>query len=351
MDCRDQPPKLFSGLSLRALRFTIMSFVSLAPIAARADVPLQYLSGAGDKATPVVWLTWGVLAVSVIVMLVIAALLAAAIWHRPGQAWRRGEKTALLPDTGGLNWLWIGGGISALVLLISVVWTIKVLADIQAPPAKPTVTIEVTGRQWWWQARYLSDDPARQFLTANEIHIPVGVPVRLKLIGGDVIHSFWVPQLAGKMDAIPGQTNETWIEAAAPGTYRGQCTEYCGVQHAKMAFLVVAQTPGDFQAWWTHQLAPAAPAGSAQVGQGDFQAHCGNCHSVRGTEAQGTLGPNLSHLMTRSTIAAGSLPNDSATLAHWIADPQSLKPGNRMPALPLSENQRADIHAYLKTLD
>jgi cytochrome c oxidase subunit 2 len=226
------------------------------------------------------------------------------------------------------------------------------LAQIQAPATKPAVTIEITGRQWWWQVRYLSDDVSRQFTTANEIHIPVSVPVRLKLIGGDVIHSFWVPQLAGKMDAIPGQTNETWIEVAAPGAYAGQCTEYCGVQHAKMALLVVAETAGDFRQWSVHQLtAPNTPEGQAMAGRHDFQASCAGCHAVRGTDADGSLGPDLSHLMQRHTIASGVLPNNDATLAHWIADPQGLKPGNRMPTLPLPENQLADIHAYLKTLD
>jgi cytochrome c oxidase subunit 2 len=263
-----------------------------------------------------------------------------------------GDKAALLPHQGGLNWLWIGVGVSTLVLLFSIVWTVKVLAQIQAPPAKPAVTIEVTGKQWWWQVRYLSDEVSQQFTTANEIHIPTGVPVRLKLIGGDVIHSFWVPQLAGKMDAIPGQTNETWFEAAEPGTYRGQCTEYCGLQHARMGLVVVAEPDAVFRQWWAHQLAaPREPQGSAMAGEMDFLSHCGGCHTIRGTEAAGALGPDLSHLMQRTTIASGVLPNNGPTLAHWIADPQSLKPGNLMPSPALSEYQLAHVHAYLKTLD
>ena len=314
--------------------------------------PLQYLTGAGDKATPVIFLTWGLLLISIVVIVVIGSLLAGAIWRRPGENWKPGVKTPLKGHAGGLNWLWIGVGISTLVLLFSIVWTVKVLADIQAPAQKPAVTIEITAKQWWWQVRYLADDNAHQFVTANEIHIPVGAPVRLKLVGGDVIHSFWVPQLAGKMDAIPGQTNETWIEAATPGTYRGQCTEYCGLQHTHMSFLLVAQTADDFRKWWDGQLLPpAAPTGLAQLGQADFQMHCGNCHAVRGTEAAGALGPDLSHLMARATIAAGQLPNNGPVLAHWIADPQSLKPGSLMPAPSLSETELADIHAYLKTLD
>jgi cytochrome c oxidase subunit 2 len=304
--------------------------------------PLQYLTGASARAQPVVWLTWGTLIVSIIVIAAIGGLLLASLLRRPAT----GDPQALLPDAGGHAWLWIGVGLSALVLLLTVLWTMKVLADIQTPPKAPGVTIEITGRQWWWQVRYLSDDPAQQFDTANEIHIPAGEPVRLKLVGGDVIHSFWVPQLAGKMDAIPGQINETWIEGARPGTWMGQCTEYCGVQHSKMLLRVVADAPVAFAAWRAHQLQKPALA----TGQALFVKNCGGCHAVRGTEAEGTLGPDLSHLMQRATLASAALPNDPATLAHWIADPQSLKPGNRMPAVPLAAAQRGQLVAYLETL-
>lgn len=305
--------------------------------------PLQYLTGAGARAAPVVWLTWGVLIVSLSVIVTIGGLLLAGAVRRRAPA----DANALLPDEGGDSWLWVGVGVSALALLFTVVWTMKALADTQAPPTPPRVTIEVTGRQWWWQVRYLSDDPARQFDTANEIHIPAGEPVRLKLVGGDVIHSFWVPQLAGKMDAIPGQINETWIEASRPGTWEGQCTEYCGVQHAKMLLRVVADSPADFAIWQAHQLeAPRAAAVPAL-----FVAQCGNCHAVRGTAAAGTLGPDLSHLMLRQTLASASLPNDAATLAHWIANPQILKPGNRMPIVTLTDAQRGQMTTYLRTLN
>jgi cytochrome c oxidase subunit 2 len=294
-----------------------------------------------------------VLTVSLIVILAISLLLAGAIWHRPALRMRPGETASVSPEEGGMTWLWLGVSLSAVVLLATVVWTVIVLARIVGPGAKPAVTIEVTGRQWWWQVRYLSDgpdgNPARIFATANEIHIPAGEPVRLKLIGGDVIHSFWVPQLAGKMDAIPGQTNETWIEARAPGTWRGQCTEYCGVQHAHMGFVVVADTKAGFARWWAHQLAPAPATGLS--GQVLFVAHCGGCHTVRGTDAIGTLGPDLSHLMSRGTIAAGMLPNDTPNRARWIREPQLLKPGVLMPASDLNSTQLADINAYLRTLD
>jgi cytochrome c oxidase subunit 2 len=304
--------------------------------------PLQYLSGAGEKAAPVVALTWGVLLVSFVVIVLIGILLVGAILRRRPIVV---ESTVLEKDEGGQNWLWIGTGITALVLLVTVVWTVIVLADIQSPGNRPAATIEVTGRQWWWQVRYIGENGAQGFSTANEIHIPVGQPVRLKLMGGDVIHSFWVPQLAGKMDAIPGQINETWIEANAPGTYSGQCTEYCGVQHSKMLLRVVAQSPRDFRAWWAHQLAVPAVAADRT-----FIEHCGGCHTVRGTDANGTFGPDLSHLMQRRTLASGTLPNDAATLASWIADPQALKPGNRMPAVKLSPDDCAQIVAWLRTL-
>lgn len=339
-----------SGRILR-LYFSLLAILVFNGAAAEA-APLQYLTGAGDRATPVVFLTWGLLAISFTVIVVIGLLLAAAIWRRPGLAWMRGERSVLQPHEGGLSWLWIGVGLSSLVLLFSIVWTVKVLAGIQAPAVKPAFTIEITGHQWWWQLRYAPGDPARQFVTANEIHIPVGEPVRLKLVSADVIHSFWVPQLAGKMDAVPGITNETWIQAAVPGTYRGQCTEYCGLQHSHMGFLVIAQQPDDFHKWWKKQLAAPGPVGGrSAAGQAQFQVHCGGCHTVRGTMAAGALAPDLSHLMQRRTIAAGQLPNNTATLAHWITDPQHFKPGSKMPSPTLTENELGDVHAYLKTLD
>ena len=344
------PDWFHRGFSLRA-KWVPFFLGMINPAVAHAS-PLQYLSGAGDKAVPVVWLTWGLLAISLAVIAVVSLLLVGAVWRRPGQNWTLGAQIALQPHQDGLNWLWIGVGISTLVLLISVIWTVKVLAQIQAPNAKPSVTIEITGKQWWWQVRYLSDDLSRSFTTANEIHMPIGVPIRLKLIGGDVIHSFWVPQLAGKMDAIPGQTNETWIEAAAPGTYNGQCTEYCGLQHAHMGVVVVAQSRTDFRNWWNDQLrAPRSLQGAALSGQVEFLVHCGSCHTIRGTEAAGAQGPDLSHLMGRATIAAASFPNDGQTLAHWIADPQSLKPGSLMPAPAVSQADLASINNYLHTLD
>jgi len=344
-------PQRFPPHLIRIASLLCAAFLSTP---ARADAPLNYLYSHGDKADPVVSLTWGVLIVSLAVTVIIALLVAGAIWRRPGLAMAQpGSRIEVAQPAGGMRWIWIGVSISTVVLLASVVWTMAVLAQVSLPATKPALTIEVTGRQWWWQVRYLSNDPSRIFTTANEIHIPTGMPVRFILIGGDVIHSFWVPALGGKTDTIPGQTNETWLEAHAPGTYRGQCTEYCGIEHAHMGLIVVAQTPRDFQAWWNHQLQSPVAQANGQVAAGlmAFNTHCGSCHAVRGTDSAGVLGPDLSHLMNRGTIAAGELPNDPQDLAHFITDPQGVKSGILMQKPELSANELADIQAYLKTLN
>lgn len=340
-----------------AVRFVVWAFACafFCPVPrAFAAAPLNYLTSAGDKADAVVPLTWGVIIISIAVVVIISLLVAGAIWRRPGIAPQpAGSKIAVDEETDGLSWIWIGVGISSLVLLFTVVWTMVVLAKVTSPATKPALTIEVTGRQWWWQVRYLSNGPSQVFFTANEIHIPAGQPVEFKLVGGDVIHSFWFPALGGKTDAIPGQTNETWLEAHKPGIYNGQCTEYCGLQHAKMGMLLIAQTPRDFAAWRAHQLqSPARPASGGQwAGLANFTTHCGSCHAVRGTDAAGSLGPDLSHLMQRHTIAAGILPNDPQNLDRWISDPQAIKPGALMQKPELSANERASIISYLETLN
>jgi cytochrome c oxidase subunit 2 len=316
-----------------------------------ASAPLEYLTaGSGAKANATLPLTWGVTVISIIVVVAITVLLAMAIWRRPGMA--PAARMAVGPDEGGVKLLWVGVTLSALAMLATVVWTVSVLAAIVNPPTKPTVQIRITARQWWWQVDYLAPDARNMFATANEIHIPTGTPVLFKLVGGDVIHSFWVPALSGKTDLIPGQTNELWLEADKPGTYRGQCTEYCGLEHAKMAFVVVAQTPGDFAAWRAHQIAPDPVPGGGVLASGAayFSGKCGACHAVRGSDAAGSLGPDLSHFAGRQTIAAGFVANTPQNLAHWIADPQGMKPGNLMQKPELSPEQSAQIVAYLETL-
>jgi cytochrome c oxidase subunit 2 len=201
--------------------------------------------------------------------------------------------------------------------------------------------------------RYVSDAPSRIFETANEIHIPVGEPVRLKLTSADVIHTFWVPAISGKTDLIPGQTNVTWLQADEPGVYWGQCNEYCGRQHAHMALRLFADPPEEFQAWWDAQLESAEPPETelGRTGQTNFVLRCGACHAVRGTLAGGDRGPDLTHLMSRTTLAAGMLPNTVGHLSGWIANPQFIKPGSEMPNLDLSGPQLDAIRSYLLTLD
>ena len=315
--------------------------------------PLSYLSGFGIKAYPVTALTWGLLIISISVVVIISTLVLWGVLARRLPLEQTIGDVAVERRGSGLGWLGLGVGISAVLLLISVVWTMAVLAKVSTPPAgsKP-LTMEVTGQQWWWKARYLNPDPSKILITADEFHIPVGRPVRIKLIGADVIHSFWVPALTGKTETIPGQTNVTWLEADKPGLYRGQCTEYCGKQHAHMAFFIVAQPPAAFEKWLQDQLKPAPDPASPALAhdQHVFVQHCGECHTVRGSMAGGSVAPDLTHLMSRTTLAAGTLPNTPGALAGWIADPQAQKPGTKMPDLYLSGPELTAVTTYLETL-
>ena len=305
-----------------------------------SDTPLLYLHSAGAAAAPVTTLAWGLGVIALAVIVIIGVLLALAIYRqRPPEARGENGHYPVRRVGSGLAWIYVGLAVSVPVLAACTVWTLAVLSRVIAPPSPPSVTIQVTGHRWWWEVRYLDANPARVFTTANEIHLPAGVPVRVMLSSGDVIHSFWVPKLAGKMDVIPGLTNVTWLEADVPGEYRGQCGEFCGAQHANMALSVVAETPDDFQRWWDRQLGaqgtvPIATPDAAGGGGGGgeiFLARCSACHTVRGTTAGGIVGPDLSHFAARSTIAAGTLPNDTSHLAAWIRDPHAFKPGTLMP--------------------
>jgi cytochrome c oxidase subunit 2 len=315
--------------------------------------PLSYLSSAGPAAAPLTELAWGLGGISVAVTVIVTIALAWGIWRRrpapPGGG--LGLETAGPPGA-GLAWIYVGLGISVPILAACTVWTLFVLGEVMHPASKPQLTLQVTAHQWWWEVRYLDPVAGRVFTTANEIHIPTGEPVRVILSSPDVIHSFWIPKLAGKMDVIPGVTNVTWIQAATPGRYRGQCAEFCGLQHARMALFVTADSPAAFNAWRDRQLTvPAAPA-NPQVAQGSalFAARCASCHTVSGTPAGGIVGPELSHLASRETLAAGTIPNDTEHLSAWIADPDAIKPGVLMPKVPLTAAERAQVVAYLQSL-
>ena len=215
------------------------------------------------------------------------------------------------------------------------------------------LTIKVSGLQWWWNVQYPGDRADQSFTTANEIHIPVGHTVRFQLEGDDVIHSFWVPSLAGKQDLIPGRPNELSIRAERTGIYRGQCAEFCGLQHAHMAFFVIAEDKADFDKWAKAQRQSAAQPTEAEAAAGQqafLSKPCGACHAIRGTKATGTSGPDLTHVGSRKYIGAGLFETTRGSLAAWISDPQTLKPGNNMPLVPLSRDELLSISAYLASL-
>lgn len=234
-------------------------------------------------------------------------------------------------------------------LIVADVATDRALSDL---PVNRPLRIQLTGEQWWWQAEYPAEGNRPAFVTANELHVPVGRPVVVSLKAADVIHSFWVPNLHGKKDMLPGLDSTIEFRADQPGTYRGQCAQFCGAEHALMAMLVVADAPARYGAWAAHQATPGAKSAltdvATQYGRKVFESStCAGCHTVQGTSAHGSLGPDLTHLMSRQSIAAGVLANTPANLASWIHDPQAVKPGTLMPQIALSD---ADLHALVQWL-
>jgi cytochrome c oxidase subunit 2 len=242
-----------------------------------------------------------------------------------------------------------GAVLPVVVLAIVLVFTLDTLKASAKPGDDSSLVVEVTGHRWWWEVHY----PDSGVTTANEIHIPVNETVKVELRSADVIHSFWVPQLQGKMDLIPGRDNTLWLEASQEGTYRGQCAEFCGLQHANMAFHVVAQSRADFDAWLATETKPAERPTDPMAVEGQqvfFGSACVYCHTVRGTSASGNLGPDLTHLASREYIAAGTLENVPGNLAGWILDPQSAKPGTLMPPTQMDGPSLQALLYYLESL-
>jgi cytochrome c oxidase subunit II len=302
---------------------------------------------------------------SVVWVLVVVMLLVAVL--------RRGREDGEDGRRGHLVVAFAGAVLPAVVILGILADSVLVLRDTDDDGAEARTVVEVTGHQFWWEVRY----PGQDVVTANEIHVPVGETVRVELTSADVIHSVWVPELSGKVDLVPGTTNVMTLNATEPGTYWGQCAEYCGVQHAWMRFVVVAHEADEFDGWVAAQARPAVegvplaeddpaaepdpePTGGPGAPDAELVARgrevfmsssCVYCHTIAGTEARGTLGPDLTHLASRQTIGAGVLPNDTGNLAAWILDPQSVKPGNAMPGTDMGGDDLQALLAYLESLE
>jgi cytochrome c oxidase subunit 2 len=289
-------------------------------------MPQDIFSSAGPQAERIAHLWWLVVAVCAAVFAgVLVAFLLALIKGRKGGA-REGKARVIVASAVGVSTILLLG------LIVASAATDRALARL---PSEGALTVEVTGHRWWWELRYQDGGPPREFVTANELHIPVGRPVRLKLRADDVIHSFWVPSLHGKKDLIPGREAELLLRADKAGEFRGQCAEFCGVQHAKMAFVVVAQPPAEFEAWAEAQRKPAGEPADGQQKRGRdlfMKGTCAMCHAVQGTGANGRKAPDLTHVGARRTLAAGALANEAEKLKDWIKDPHEAKPGVNMPA-------------------
>lgn len=305
------------------------------------DGPQSALAPAGPHAQEIARTAWMLFGGAAVIFVVVMALAALAILRPPRWLSRRSTVVA-------------GGFVFPLVVLGALlVDTLLGSPHLFASTTRPALIVDVVGEQWWWRVAYLDDRGKPDFVTANEIRLPVGAAVELRLRSADVLHSFWVPPLAGKLDMIPGRTNRLVVVAEREGSWRGQCAEYCGTAHAKMALHVIALPPSAFEHWRNGQRADAGIAGGAHApGRALFEANCAVCHAVRGTGAAGERGPDLTHVASRASIGGGILPNDPASLERWIASNQRIKPGNLMPEFGhfTQEDLRA-VTAYLAGLD
>jgi cytochrome c oxidase subunit 2 len=328
------PPRLRAGLLLAAAAAVATACGGPAPSALNPKGP------AAERIASVWWIMFGLAAA---VYVVVGGLIVAAAVRKPETEGDEGRRLRISDN----HFIWVGGIIVPTIILgilaVVTVQSTRVLAKAQ-PDA---LHITVTGYRWWWEVRY----PNEGIVTANEIRIPAGRPIELALESIDVIHSFWVPQLAGKGDLVPGQRNVLRLQADQPGEYRGQCAEYCGAQHAKMAFLVIAEPAADFERWVARQQRPpSTPASELEaIGQVVFnRSTCVACHTIRGTEARGEGGPDLTDFGSRRTLGAVALPNTRANLAGWIVDSQSIKPENLMPPVYLEADELNALVEYLE---
>lgn len=327
----------------RSFRIVIFATSAIVVLAACASQDQGAFQPRGSAARTTNILFWSMLAVGVAVCAAVLVLLARAARGRDPDD---GDDAAV--ERRSVRLVVGGGVVLPVVVLVVLALSMLFVSDRLAGGADADLEIEVTAHQYWWEVHYPGG-----VVTANEIHIPVDTRVRVVLHTADVIHSFWVPQLAGKIDMLPGETTDLVIDADEPGTYLGQCAEFCGVQHARMRFLVVAQPDDEFADWLDAQAGDARqPVGdAARRGASTFvEVGCASCHTVRGTTAAGREGPDLTHLASRKTLGAATLDNGRGQLGGWITDPQAAKPGNEMPPTPLTGQQLLDLIAYLEGL-
>lgn len=320
------------------------------PISTRSSIaealagwPPPVFDPAGPYAGSIATLAWVLLAMAAFVFVVVLVALWLALFGSKRQQAR----------VGGVKAVWIGGIIFPVVVLTALlIYGLSLTRSISAAPIRgDEMRVRITGEMWWWRVAYLDQQGQPVMLDANELHIPVGQTVVLELESNDVIHSFWVPRLSGKLDMIPGRRNIMRIQADAPGVYGGQCAEYCGGPHALMGFVVVAHQPQEFAALMAARRAPVRPL-SAQAAQGAQlfdDAGCAACHRIAGTPANGLAGPDLTYIASRRSLGAGILPNNRGTMIGWIGDSQAIKPGNRMPRYNvLSGEELQALAAYLE---
>ncbi len=317
------------------------------------EYPLSWFVAGGDAAEQARQLTVFVLVLGVLVFVGVEGLLFYALlrFRRPAVPGQ------LPPQVHGHRTLEVVWTLVPVAIVTAIaVPTVRTIFSLATLPEPNPLRVEVIGHQWWWEFRYPEIVPGKTITTANELRIPVGRTVLASVSSADVIHSFWVPRLSGTIDVIPGrQVNQVWFNAWAPGEYYGWCKEYCGTQHAQMRFRVVAMAAADFDRWVQARLSPPAPPASGPARQGYElfgQLGCSACHTVDGTPYQGRVGPNLTNIGERATVGAGVLPNDpqGQGLFRWVKNPQEVKPGAKMPALGLSDEQLKAIVAYLLSL-
>jgi cytochrome c oxidase subunit 2 len=292
-----------------------------------------------------------VLAVTAVIFVVVGALLVYSVVKFRGHAANAGREPAQVYGSTQIELAWTV--IPVLIVVVLFLATARVIHAVQDAP-KPATALDVTviGHQYWWEFRY----PKLGIVTANEMHIPVSDPAHptptfMKLLSADTDHSFWVPELGGKTYLIPNRINEMWMDPPRPGIYLGQCAQYCGTQHAKMLLRVSVDRPADFEAWVRAQQQAAAQDDKVMAGKRIFETtSCINCHAVGGTAATGRFGPDLTHMMSRDTIASGAAENTPANLRLWIQNPDAIKPGSLMPAMKLSDADLGALLLYLETL-